>query len=112
MSGQDSDDGQFYTEAVGTRLSPQTKERFDQYTEENELSNSEALRRLIRASLEPDRRTTLAGGMSLAGVLWVVFVALNVSLGAVVTGGLAVLYGLVWSAWPVLGQYLSFSLLK
>jgi len=104
MSGQNSDDGQHYTEAVGTRLSPQTKERFDEYRDANELSNSEALRRLLRASLEPDRRGTLAGGMSLAGVLWVAFAVLDTPLGTTVTGGLAIVYGLVWSAYPTLRE--------
>lgn len=100
MSGQDSDDGQFYTEAVGTRLTPQTKEQFDEYTEENELSNSEALRRLLRESLEPDQRTLLTGAGGVSGAAWIVFMALGVKVGAVVVGGLFIALTLVWSTYP------------
>jgi hypothetical protein len=107
MSGQNSDDGQHYTEAVGTRLSPQTKEKFDEYREANELSNSEALRRLLRSSLEQDRHTSLSGAGVLAGTSWAVFVALGADTAAVVTGGLFIMYGLVWSVYPQLRGYLS-----
>lgn len=54
----DSEDGipdtHNYTEAVGTRLTPKTKRRFDQYKEEEEIGNSEALRRIIRSGLDDD----------------------------------------------------------
>jgi hypothetical protein len=43
-----------YTEAVGTRLTPKTKRRLDDYQEREEAGTSEALRRLIRAGLEAD----------------------------------------------------------
>ena len=100
MSGQDSDDGQFYTEAVGTRLSPQTKEKFDRYKEENELSNSEALRRLIRSQLEPDHHNSLLGASLLAGVLWALAVLLGNQSWSTIIGGVHVLYALVWAVHP------------
>jgi hypothetical protein len=43
-----------YTEAVGTRLTPKTKRRLDDYQEREEAGTSEALRRLIRAGLDAD----------------------------------------------------------
>ena len=104
MSGQNSDDRQHYTEAVGTRLSPQTKEMFNEYREANELSNSEALRRLLRESLEPNRYAGLAGAGALAGASWIVFVALGVETGAVAVGGLYIVFGLLWSLYPTLRE--------
>lgn len=97
MSSQNSDDKQFYTEAVGTRLSPQTKETFDEFKEENELSTSEALRRIIRSELEPDRHNTLLGASLLAGTLWVLAVLLATPSWATIAGGVHIAFALGWA---------------
>jgi len=55
MSNQKSDEAGSYTEAVGTRLTPQTMRQFQDYKERHELQNSEALRRLIRTAIETDQ---------------------------------------------------------
>jgi hypothetical protein len=66
MSDGYTDDGGNYSEAVGTRLTPQTKRQFDEYQDENELSNSQALRRLVREGLATEgyreQRATPDGG--------------------------------------------------
>lgn len=54
MSPPNSDKDRNYTETVSTRLSSQTKENFDRYKEENDLTNAQALRRIVRDELDPD----------------------------------------------------------
>jgi ferric-dicitrate binding protein FerR (iron transport regulator) len=54
VTGDNSEDRHNYTEAVGTRLTPQTKRQFEQYRDGNELSNSEALRRIVRSGLQAE----------------------------------------------------------
>lgn len=60
MSGQDSDDEEDipethnYTKTVGTRLSPKTKDRLDDYTDAQQVSKAEGVRRLIRAGLDAE----------------------------------------------------------
>lgn len=102
MSGQNSDDENFYTEPVGTRLSPQTKEAFEDYAERNELSNSEALRRLLRSSLEPDRNAGLLGAGVMAGALWVALIATGRPTAAALVGGAFIAVALAWAVWPQL----------
>jgi hypothetical protein len=41
-----------YTEHVSSRISPQTYERFEQYTEQKGVGQSEAVRLLIRSGLD------------------------------------------------------------
>lgn len=66
-----------YTEAVGTRLTPRTKRAFDEFKDERELGNAQAMRRLIRRGLDVERgeidpelpRPVLAGiGANLLGL--------------------------------------------
>lgn len=54
MSPDNSEGEHNYSEAVGTRLSPRTKRQFDDYKEEHEIGNAEALRRLVRQGLEAE----------------------------------------------------------
>ena len=60
MSVQNSDDGENipeghnYTKTVGTRLSPETKDRLDRYTDDHQVSKAEGTRRLIRAGLDAE----------------------------------------------------------
>jgi len=70
----ESNDGHNYTEAVGTRLSPETRDRLEEYKGEHEISNSEALRRLVRSGLDVEHendRAPLLTGMYVAGLLGV-----------------------------------------
>ena len=58
MSVQNSDDDEDipethnYTKTVGTRLSPETKSRLDDYTDDHQVSKAEGARRLIRDGLD------------------------------------------------------------
>jgi len=54
MSDQNSGDTRNYSETLGTRLTPQTMDRFQEYREKNELGKTEAARRLIRTALDDD----------------------------------------------------------
>jgi hypothetical protein len=66
-SGDDIPETHNYTEAVGTRLTPKTKRRFDDYKQREELGNSEALRRLVRTGLDAtDDGDTLRDRLGLA----------------------------------------------
>lgn len=102
MSGQKSDDENFYTEPVGTRLSPQTKEAFEEFTDRNELSNSEALRRLLRSGLEPDRNAGLLGAGILSGAAWTALIATGRPTAAALVGGVFIFVALAWAVWPSL----------
>ena len=99
MNGQNSDDSHNYSEAVGTRLTPQTKRQFDQYRDRNELSNSQALRRLIRTALDesrPQLRTaTLAFGIAYAAA----YLVAGPSGGSAV-GGSAIIAGILYAYAP------------
>lgn len=50
-NSDDSADSGPYREAVTTRLTPQNYERYEQYTEQEDVGKSEGLRRLIRSGL-------------------------------------------------------------
>lgn len=51
-SDNDMSDGYNYTEMVGTRVTSDTKQRFDNYADREGVGKSEALRRLIRSGLD------------------------------------------------------------
>jgi hypothetical protein len=71
-TGGKTKEGHNYTEAVGTRLSPETKRRLEDYKEEHEVSNSEALRRLVREGLDAEDnidRGPLTTGLLTAGII-------------------------------------------
>jgi hypothetical protein len=71
-SGDDIPDTHNFTEAVGTRLSPKTKRRFEDYRDREEIGNSEALRRLIRTGLDAsDGPNTLTDRLTRATLLTV-----------------------------------------
>lgn len=102
-----------YSEAVGTRLSPKTKRRFDSYKDAEEIGNAEALRRLTRDALdrrdEPDADTppTLTFIITLAvAVGWIYLTyTQRTSTGLTVLTGVYLLVALTWTGlWPLYHQ--------
>jgi hypothetical protein len=99
MSRQKSDDSRHYSEAVGTRLTPQTKRQFNQYRDENELSNSQALRRLIRDSLNESRPQLRAATLTIGLAYAAAYLVAGPSGGSAV-GGSAIIAGILYAHAP------------
>jgi hypothetical protein len=107
MSVQNSDDNgdipetHNYTKTVGTRLSPETKDRLDRYTDDHQVSKAEGARRLIRDGLDAqnesgwrDRAGRAFALLLLMGYPTVAAAggALTVAAGWIVLVGIAVLF--------------------
>jgi len=98
MSGQDSENETKYSRVIGTRLTPSTKARFDEYQERHQLNDSEALRRLVRAQLEPSNSSLTAVAL-VSAVLYIIAMSPPVESpqwGAII-GGTMIGYTVVWS---------------
>lgn len=80
MSDGNSGDTKNYSETLGTRLTPQTMDRFTEYREANELGKTEAARRLIRAGLDANESNTTESIRSLAIWAGTMLIALNIEL--------------------------------
>lgn len=101
MSDGNSKDDWNYTEAVGTRLSHQTKEQFDQYKEKNNLGNAEALRRLTRQALEGPDREPIRLASFIAATLFIIFSFGTEGLRAeYIIGGTYIAGTFLWAFWP------------
>lgn len=103
MSAQDSGDKGSYTEAVGTRLTPQTMESFESYRDENELGNSEALRRLVRDALDDDtvaQRQPVAQLATAFGAVYVAIYLLGNQQSLIPIFGVFLVILLFWAASP------------
>jgi len=76
MTPKKSDESTNYTEAVGTRLSPQTMEQFEDYKDKHGIGNAEALRRLTRSGLKAESRereiSVYSSGFVVAGMVGVI----------------------------------------
>lgn len=118
MSNQYTDDNENYTEAVGTRLTPQMKERFDVYKDENQLGNSQALRRIIETGLDAEQdgreivdtnatirrdQLTLASFMAATMFLLVQLAGTDPNLASAI-GGAYIMLTLLWAFWPMLAR--------
>lgn len=118
MSTENSDDEQNYTKAVGTRLTPQTKDRFDQYKQRNDLGDSQALRDIVDRGLEAEQdgkelvsvddtvdreALALASFVATASFLLVQFFGTDPNLGAAI-GGAYIILTLIWGNWPVISR--------
>jgi len=116
MSGQNSDETRNYTQAVSTRLTPQKKEQFDAFREENQLGSAQALRQIVDRGLEAShegkeivdidatvKRETLALASFMAAISFALvhFFGTDPGLGSAI-GGAYILLTLIWAYWPAL----------
>jgi hypothetical protein len=76
MSDGKSRETKNYSETLGTRLTPQTMDRFQQYREANELGKTEAARRLIRSALDDDTAERRRPVRNIAGVFGLIYVTI------------------------------------
>lgn len=112
MTDQDSGATENYSQAVSTRLTRETKDRYDRFRDEHDLGNAQALRRLVRVALEQEQTDTRlderATARNISGVFAVGGGALAVSgyadaVGILLSVHLAVIW--LWSIWPYIEPY-------
>ena len=101
MSDENTDDSRKYSETIGTRLTPQTKQKFDNYREENELGKTKAARRLIKQSLDKEVRRQMQLPSSAVGLAYIAAFTFGGSQAGAAVGGAYIATILVWSAWPI-----------
>lgn len=112
MSDEDSDSNQNYTQAVSTRLAPDTKERYDEFRDESDLGNAQALRRLVAVALEQEqtdtrldeRETARRLAWPVAG-LYIWFSVFGPREALAPTFGVFLVVILVWSNWAYVAPY-------
>lgn len=100
MSGEDSDDSPNYSETVGTRLSPETKRRLDEYKDEHEVGNAEAVRRLVRQALDKEVRDKIQLATAAAGLGYIAAFLVGGATAGAAVGGSYVAAILIWTSWP------------
>lgn len=103
MSDGNSGATKNYSETLGTRLTPQTMDRFTEYREANELGKTEAARRLIRDALDDDtaEQRRPAAQLTVAfGALYTAVYAFGNQDTLVTIFGVYLLAMLVWSTSP------------
>ena len=107
MGPEDSENSTHYSETVGTRLSPETKTRFDEYKEENQLGNAKAARRLIRESLENNSvaRSPILLTTLIAGLVWIVTYISGDLRTAAAIGGIYIAVIGSYAIWPSLREH-------
>jgi Flp pilus assembly protein TadB len=113
VSDEDSGATENYSQAVSTRLTPSTKERYDRFRDEHELGNAQTLRRLVRVALKQEQTDTRPAERSTARAIASVFIvvfAVLVYLGeGAATRVVLVIHLLaiwVWASYPVAVSYL------
>ena len=105
MTGEKSDDvpDQYNTDQTrATRLKPDTEAAYLRYRDEHDISDAEALRRLVRRALD-DSDATLNTVNKTALVAGAAYVAGNVAAGieaAAAVGGAYITILILWSAYP------------
>jgi len=112
MTGEDSDDipdGYNTEQTRATRLKADTERDFIRYRDEHDISDAEALRRLVREALDDTDETlrTVNKTALLAGFVYVFlyFTADPTTAGTV--GGLYIAFAVIWSTYPAtVGRYL------
>jgi hypothetical protein len=92
-----------YSEAIATRLTPQTKDNFEEYREANQLGSTEAARRLIRTSLDDDeaeRRRPVRNLAAAFGLLYVTIWYLGNRESLYAISAVFIIVMLAWSLYP------------
>jgi hypothetical protein len=107
VSDEDSGATENYSQAVSTRLTPSTKERYDRFRDEHDLGNAQALRRLVRVALEQEQTDTRLDERETARRLAWPVVGLYIWFSVrgprealAPTFGVFVVVIVVWSNWP------------
>jgi hypothetical protein len=104
MSDGKSRETKNYSETLGTRLTPQTMDRFQEYREANELGKTEAARRLIRTALDndtADQRRPAAQLTTAFGALYVAIYLFGNQDALVTIFGVYLVTMLGWSLAPL-----------
>jgi hypothetical protein len=112
MTGENSDDipdGYNTEQTRATRLKADTERDFLRYRDDHDISDAEALRRLVREALDDTDETlrTMNKTALLAGFVYTVlyYTADPTTAGAV--GGLYIAFAVIWSSFPAtVGRYL------
>lgn len=112
MTDQDSDSTQNYSQAVSTRLTRETKDRYDRFRDEHDLGNAQALRRLVRVALEQEqtdtrldeRETARRLAWPVAG-LYIWFSVRGPREALAPTFGVFVAVIWLWSNWPLVAPH-------
>ena len=96
----DTPDGYNTDQTRATRLKPDTEAAYLRYRDEHEISDAEALRRLVRQALDSEVRDKIQLATAAAGLAYVAaFLGAGPTAGAAV-GGSYIAAILIWTSWP------------